>query len=199
MSYQYIINPNTGRKNKITSKQGKQLIKNYLKSLRGGYDSSIPPPVPDWTGTPPGPPPRPPPGPPPAPYVDDLEARLRALEDSNYVPDTPPPIPFFPTPLPDDNTLNDLQNERKEYKDIADTLTAQYKIRYPDGPDVRNPGSVGDDYHEQRRAVHNLVTKEEEIKDIVQQHTDYTDEDIFECLDEHDFNIKETIQCLEEL
>merc|ERR1712072_626322 len=43
MGYNYIINPNTNRKVKTTSKLGKQIINNYIKNITGGSDK--------WTGS----------------------------------------------------------------------------------------------------------------------------------------------------
>ena len=193
MSYQYIINPNTGRKNKITSKQGKSILFNYLSLLKGGSNvDDLEARLNALRGNSSNPPP-PPPSTPPPPPTDDLEERLNALMNAQHTQ------AFVPEPLPDDDKIAELERDRREKKALVDTLTASYKAKYPGGPDVRNPDSVGDDYHAQRLAVHNLMMIEEEIKDVIQRHTDYTDEDIFECLDEHDFNIKEAIQCLEEL
>ena len=192
MSYQYIINPNTGRKNKITSKQGKSILFNYLSLLKGGSnDDDLEARLNALRGNSSNPSP-PPPSTPPPPPTDDLEETLNALMNAQHTQ------AFVPEPLPDDK-IAELERDRREKKALVDTLTASYKAKYPGGPDVRNPDSVGDDYHAQRVAVGHLMMIEKEIKDVIQRHTDNVDEDIFKCLDEHDFNIKETIQCLEEL
>ena len=49
-------------------------------------------------------------------------------------------------------------------------------------------------YNRQRAAVNSLVTIETQIKDIIQQHTDYDDELIFEALDSNDFDIQAAVQ-----
>ena len=112
-------------------------------------------------------------------------------------------------PLPSQEIINNIENLRKEAKRLADRLIDEYRIRFPDGPLEDNPPSVGMDingnsdieslYNRERIAANNLLIIENEIKDIIEAHTDYTDEDIFEALDVTDYNIRDAIQYCNEL
>jgi len=192
MSYQYIINPKTGRKNKITSKQGQKLLMNYLSILQGGsqhFQPFVPEPLPNDV---------------PKSKQEQDEAELGAsLSRLETAKSSAPPgedaSGFKADWLAYDMKI--LEIDRRRQKALVDSLTASYKAKYG-SPDVRNPDSIGDDYDRQRLAVNNLMIIENEIKDFIYSHTTAThiyDEDIFKCLDDHHFNIKEALQCLEDI